>query len=339
MAAHAPRIVVTGATGFLGGAVARRLRCTRPQWRVVGLGRDDARGAALVADGVGFVHLDLTDAAGVREAIEGADAVVHAAALSSPWGPRRAFVEANVHATEHVARACAEAGVRRLVHVSTPGIYHDGLPHRGIRESDPLPAHAVNHYAATKREAERRVLDLTAGTETCALLLRPRAIFGPGDTSLLPRIADALRRGRLPRLGDGTCTVDLTYIDNAVDAVLDALDAPATLHGRAYNVSNGEPVRIWSVIDGLADALGCARPKRRLPAGAARFVATALESAHRIAAPTVEPALLRYGVELLTVDMTLDIARARAELGYVPRIDMRTALARTFAALAAPHAA
>jgi nucleoside-diphosphate-sugar epimerase len=178
------------------------------------------------------------------------------------------------------------------------------------------------------------VLEAVAGTPVSALILRPRAIFGPGDTSLLPRIADALRRGRLPRIGDGRCTVDLTYVDNAVDAVLLALEAPAALGGRAYNISNAEPVRIWDVIDRLADAQGTARARRPMRTSTAMALATVLEAIHRVAMPAREPALLRYGVELLTVDMTLDVSRARDELGYVPRVGLDDALERTFAALA-----
>lgn len=334
----ASRIVVTGATGFLGGAVARRLHATRPDVVVRALGRDRARGTALAADGIEFVPVDLCDAQATRVAIAGADAVVHAAALSSPWGSLAAFAAANIDATTNVARACVDGNVRRLVHISTPGIYHDGHPHRNIREDDPLPRRAVNHYAATKRIAEQRVRDITAGTHTSALILRPRAIFGAGDTSLLPRIADALVRRRLPRFGDGACMVDVTYIDNAVDAVLLALDAPATLHGRAYNISNGEPVRIWHVIDRLAAALGAPAPHRRVSPAVLRAAAGAMEALHRMAMPHREPALLRYGVDLLSVDMTLDISRARSELGYAPRVGIDDALQRTFEALAAERA-
>ncbi|WP_133499545.1 NAD-dependent epimerase/dehydratase family protein [Cognatilysobacter terrigena] len=337
-ASRSQRVVVTGATGVLGGAVARRLHATRPDVHVIALGRDVARGAALTSDGIDFVRVDLCDAQAVRTAIAGADAVVHAAALSSPWGPRAAFVAANIDATVNVVHACVDHGVRRLAHISTPGIYHDGRPHRGIREDHPLPVRAVNDYAATKRIAEQRALEVATNSDTSLLILRPRAIFGPGDTSLLPRIAEALRRRRLPRIGDGRCTVDLTYVDNAVDAVVHALDAPTSLHGRAYNVSNGEPVLIWDVIDRLAAALGAPAPRRRVPASVLHAFAGVLERVHRMAMPDREPALLRYGVDLLSVDMTLDISRARAELGYAPRVSIDEAPHRTFATLAGPRA-
>ncbi|WP_394540585.1 NAD-dependent epimerase/dehydratase family protein [Lysobacter enzymogenes] len=328
------RIVVTGATGFLGGALARHLAATRPWQQVVGLGRDAGRGRALQAQGVEFHALDLTDEAAVHRVLRGADTVVHCAALSSPWGRREAFVAANITATEHVVGACIARQVRRLVHISTPGIYHDGAPHLGIGEDHRLPAKPVNDYAATKLVAERLVFERCAAGGVSALALRPRAIFGPGDSAILPRLAQALRAGRLRRIGDEQCRVDLSYIDNVVDATVLAMDASWRLGGRVYNISNGEPVAIWNVIDRLADALSLPRPRKRVPKPLALALASAVEAFHRRFRPDTEPPLLRYGVELLSVDMTLDIARARDELGYRPRVNMDEALDKTLRELA-----
>ncbi|BAV97001.1 NAD-dependent epimerase/dehydratase family protein [Lysobacter enzymogenes] len=332
------RIVVTGATGFLGGALVRHLAATRPWQQTVALGRDAGRGRALQAQGIEFHALDLTDEAAVHRVLRGADTVVHCAALSSPWGRREAFVAANLTATEHVVAACIARQVRRLVHISTPGIYHDGAPHRGIREDQPLPAKPVNHYAATKLAAERVVFERCAAGGVSALALRPRAIFGPGDSAILPRLAQTLRAGRLRRIGEEGCLVDLSYIDNVVDACVLAMDASWRLGGRVYNISNGEPVAIWNVIDRLADALSLPRPRKRVPKPLALALASAVEAFHRRFRPDIEPALLRYGVELLSVDMTLDISRARDELGYRPRVNMDDALNKTLQELARAEA-
>lgn len=328
------RIVITGATGFLGGALARHLLATRPWTQVVGLGRDPVRGRALQAQGIEFLAVDLTDEGAVHRALRGADTVVHSAALSSPWGRREAFVAANIDATDHVVTACIARQVRRLVHISTPGIYHDGQPHHGIREDHPLPARAVNDYAATKLIAERRLFERCASGGVSALALRPRAIFGPGDSAILPRIAQALHSGRLRRIGADDCTVDLSYIDNVVDAVVLAMDASWRLNGRVYNISNGEPVAIWNVIDRLADALSLPRPHQRMPKPVALALASTVEAFYRRFKPDSEPPLLRYGIELLSVDMTLDITRARDELGYRPRVSMDDALNKTLSELA-----
>ena len=347
------RIVVTGATGFLGGALVRHLAATRPWQQTVALGRDAGRGRALQAQGIEFHALDLTDEAAVHRVLRGADTVVHCAALSSPWGRREAFVAANLTATEHVVAACIARQVRRLVHISTPGIYHDGAPHRGIREDQPLPAKPVNHYAATKLAAERVVFERCAAGGVSALALRPRAIFGPGDSAILPRLAQTLRAGRLRRIGEEGCLVDLSYIDNVVDACVLAMDASWRLGGRVYNISNGEPVAIWNVIDRLADnqILSGQEARRLARVGLANYfagalipkplalaLASAVEAFHRRFRPDIEPALLRYGVELLSVDMTLDISRARDELGYRPRVNMDDALNKTLQELARAEA-
>jgi nucleoside-diphosphate-sugar epimerase len=332
-AISAQRIVVTGATGFLGGAVARRLRATHPTVELLALGRDVARGAALHEEGIAFAQLELTDARTVTRTLRAGDVVVHAAALSSPWGPYPAFHAANIVASDNLVQACVQADAARLVHISTPGIYHDGTSRHGIREEDPLPAHAVNHYVATKRESEQRVLATAAAHRLPVLALRPRAIFGPGDSAILPRIARALRAGRMRRIGDGDCIIDMSYIDNVVDAVLLAADAPRELSGRAYNITNGEPIRIWNVIDHLADVINAPRPRKRISRRKALLVARMLETGYGVFAPQLEPPLLCYGVDLLSVDMTLDISRARDELGYRPRVSMENALATTFAEL------
>lgn len=330
------RVVVTGATGFLGGAVARRLASV-PGVEVVATGRNARRGKTLAEAGLDFRNVDLVDADAVATLLRGADAVLHCAALSSPWGPRKDFVAANVLASRNVVNACVDANLQRLVHISTPGVYHDGHPHHGLREDSALPRPA-NAYIETKRIAEREVLSASASSGLSTVVLRPRALFGPGDTAILPRIANALQSGRLLRIGNGSCIVDMTYIDNAVDATLLALNAGAACSGRIYNISNGEPVRIWDVIDQLADAMHLRRPVKRVPLALAAGLATAVELSYRLAGVRSEPPILRYGVELLGVDMTLDISRARDELSYPPRVPMETALQITFAALARDHA-
>ncbi|MGO4778637.1 hypothetical protein AB4084_24535, partial [Lysobacter sp. 2RAB21] len=130
------------------------------------------------------------------------------------------------------------------------------------------------------------------------------------------------------------CMVDLSYVDNVVDAIVLAMDASWRLNGRVYNISNGEPVNIWSVIDRLADALSLPRPDKRIPKPLALAMASTVEAFYRRFKPDSEPPLLRYGVELLSVDMTLDITRARDELGYRPRVNMDEALDRTLSELA-----
>lgn len=340
--ARARRIVVTGATGFLGGHVARALaargQTLGPALRdeVVATGRDAARGAALAAEGIPFVPCDLTDAAATHALLHNADAVVHCAALSSPWGKKRAFVAANVHATANVVAALrrgdASAEPARLVHVSTPSLYVTGEPRWEIRESEPLPTTFVNHYAATKFQAEQVVFAEAAAQ---AVVLRPRAIWGPGDTTLFPRLLTALKAGRLPQIGPGDNVCDLSHVENVVHAVLCALDAGPTACGHAYNITDGLPVRLWDVVGHLADALGLPRPQKAIAVDAAFKLATALEWVHRALPFLGEPPLTRYAVGAMSQSFTLDITKAKTTLGYTPPIAHKAGMAAFIAHLKA----
>lgn len=308
-------VLVTGATGFLGGAVARRLAADGRA--VVGTGRDAAAGAALERDGVSFRRLDLADAEAVREAVRGCDAVVHSAALAAPWGRAADFWAGNVVGTAAVVAACLDAGVRRLVHVSTPSVCFGAESRLGVRETDPLPAVPLTAYAASKRIAEGLVAAAVAdGLD--AVVVRPRAVYGPGDRVVLPRLVAALRAGRLPVIGDGRNVASVTYVGNAVDAILACLDGPPEIAGRLYHIADADPVFVWEMIDRLASLLGLPPPVRRVPLGRALRIAAVLEWTYRRLGVRGEPPLTRYGVSVLGHSQTLDVSAARRDLGFDP---------------------
>lgn len=318
------RILVTGATGFVGGAACRSLRAVGHD--VVATGRSRSLGEALEREGIPFLPADLSIAGAAEQVLPGhCDAVVHCAALSSPWGPKSAFVAANVTATEQLVAACKARDVGRLVFLSTPSIYMGQGDREGVREDDPLPT-PINHYAVTKLRAERLVQ--AANSDRLATLsLRPRAIFGPGDSTIFPRLIRALASGPLPVFGTGQNRVDLTYIDNVLAAIERALVAPKSALGRAYNITNGEPVYIWALIRRLCDELGLTPPRGRVPRSVGMLLAAGLEAAQRLR-PQEEPRLTRYAVEVLSATMTLDISLARHELGYAPRVRMEQGIQR-----------
>ena len=319
-----PRVLVTGATGFLGGRVARALAACDAE--VVGSGRDASAGDTLRADGVTFAPADLGDADAVRAVAAGAGLVIHCGALSAPWGPRAAFERANVVGTENVVAACRAAGAA-LVHISTPSVYADGRARLGLDESAPFAARPANAYARTKAEAER-VVQCAVGQGLRAVIVRPRALVGPGDTAIVPRLLRAADRGAVPLVGGGDALVDATVVDNAADVCLAA--ARALLDGRIpsgrdYNVSDGDPRPLWEVVARLGAALGRDLPTRRVPFGVAYAAAALLEG---IAAVTRrEPLVTRYGIAVLGRSVTLDSARARRELGWAPRRTLDDALA------------
>lgn len=318
------RVLVTGATGFLGGHVARALVARGDE--VVGLGRAEGAGARLAADGIAFLRADLRDVRQWRDAVIAADAVVHCAARSTLWGRWDDFLRDNVDASAAVARGCADAGAR-LVHISSPSIYNATGVTDHVREDQPVGPRWDSLYALSKWLAEKAV----ARVAPDALVLRPRAIHGPGDVAIVPRLADGLGTGRLPRLVAGEVWTEITRVENAVAAVLRGIDSDVA---GPVNITDGEPIALWAGIDRLADALGEPRPARRVPARLVEGVAGVVEGIARLRPSRPEPTLTRSGVRLLTTPMTLDLTRARTELGWSPVVGAAEGLARTIDELA-----
>lgn len=313
------KALVTGATGFLGKALARRLLARGDE--VTALGRNPVMLAALEREGMRPLRADLADADAVRAACQGQDVIFHSGALSSPWGPSQDFYRANLLGTQNVIAGCEAAGARRLVHVSTPSIYFRFGPRLNVREDASLPEQPANEYTRTKRLAEAEI-DRAFARGLPVISIRPRALFGEGDNAILPRLIRRLRSRRLPVIGDGQNITDLTYIENAVDALLLCAEAPAELLGRKYNITNGEPLLLWGLVRKLCDALGYEFPRRQVPYALALGLAGVMEFTCRLLPGQPEPLLTRYMVGLLAQSTTLDISAARRELGYQPRISV-----------------
>ena len=311
------KALITGATGFLGGALTRRLHSLG--WDVVALGRNPSALAELASEGIRVIQADLADEAAILDACKNRDVVFHCGALSSPWGKYRDFYQANVVGTRNVIRGCQEHHVKRLVHVSTPSIYFNLAPRLNVKEDDPLPARPVNHYAATKLLAERE-LDRAHADGLSVIAIRPRAIFGPRDTTILPRLIQRLQTGNMPIIGDGQNIADLTYVENVVDALLLCAESPAHTLGKKYNITNGDPVRVWDMAARLSRDLGFKVPTRRVPYPLVDKLAAALELIYRLVPGQPEPPLTRYSVSVLALSATLDISAARRDLGYSPRV-------------------
>ncbi len=308
-------VVVTGATGFLGSHTARAL--ARAGHGVIALGRSVERGRALEADGVRFVAADLTDAQAMNQAVAGADVVIHSGALSSAWGTRAAFHAANVEGTEHVIEACLNHGVARLVYISSPSVLSQHTEQLGLDRDAPFPPEFVSLYSQSKAEAERRVR--AAGERGLPfVILRPKAIYGPGDTALFPRIMQALGSKRLPIFGDGRTITQITHVEDVVQSILQAMDAEAAL-GQTYLVTGDEEVDLWDIIALVAEEMGFPPPRKRLSVRKAMFIARVMEWAWRWLPLPGEPLLTRYKVSIFSYSQTYDIAATRSELGYAPK--------------------
>ncbi|MBK8085312.1 MAG: NAD(P)-dependent oxidoreductase [Devosia sp.] len=313
------RLVVSGATGFLGGHLARRLVAERHE--VIGLGRDAAAGARLADDGVRFRSIDLATADALAEA--GADGFVHAAALSSNWGRRQAFVAANVTGTANALTLARRLGVRRFVHISSPSVGFRFADQFGVSEDAPLPR-PVNAYAASKGRAEQLVL---AAGDLSPVVLRPRGLFGPGDTTLLPRLVRAARQGPLPLLRGGEAVTDLTHVEDAVEAIIAALRAGPQAAGRIYNVSGGEALPVRRIAELAALRAGVPVAWRAVPVAVALLAARVLETRALLTPGRPEPVVTAYSVGVMAYSQTLDISRAARELGWRPRIGIEAGIA------------
>lgn len=318
------RILVTGASGFVGGRVADAL-----EWA----GHDVVRVGRRKLDRRDYISCDLAEKWKI-ERLGMCDVVIHAAARASPWGPRQSFLRDNVQATQNLLEFCAATGFPRIVHISSSSVYYRAEDQFHISESTPLPEKFVNIYAETKRESEK-IVEQYSGAWS---ILRPRAVFGPGDTVLLPRILEAAHRGKLPFLyRNGTPVVgDLIYIDNLVDQI-----AQATVCERisgTVNVSNGEPIAVMDLILDILDRMQIPPPSRRISVKQAMFAATLLELAYKLGRFRSEPPITRFGVHVFAYSKTFDVTRMLQLFGP-PKINLQEGIDRTVRELSATQSA
>lgn len=319
-------ILVTGGGGFLGKAIVRDL-LTRGE-RV----RSFARGAYpdIQAMGAEVYRGDLADSEAVSRAAAGCSAVIHVGAKAGYWGRYEDYHQANVVGTQNVIVACQQHNIPHLVYTSSPSVVDAGKDIAGGDESLPYPERHAVAYSATKAEAER--LALAANSATLRVVaIRPPLIWGPGDNHLVPRIMARAKTGRLARIGRRECLLDTTYIDNASDAHLLALDKlrqGANISGKVYFISNGEPLPVETILNRIISVGGYPPLRYTIPAGLAMGAATALETAYRLLPTQKEPPVTRFLVEQLTKSRWFNIDAARRDLGYVPRVSFDEGLER-----------
>lgn len=312
------KIIVTGATGFLGKKVVYALK--RLKYSPIALGRNRLIGEQFARDEIPFISVDLTNREETVKAFDGVAYVIHCAGLSSIWGPKSAFIAANVVAVENVVEACQVHHIKRLVHISTPSLYFDYQNRYDLSEYDVFPKKFVNDYASSKKEGEDLIQKaFFEGLST--VTLRPRGIFGPEDTSIFPRILSAMEKKMLPLVNEGKAFIDITYIDNVVDAIILAIEAK-NVEGQSYNITNGEPKAFIELLQLLSDKLQLPLKTRNLSFNTAYYSAKIVEGIYRLLHIKNEPPLTCYGVGLVSKSMTFDITKAKKELGYQPKISI-----------------
>ncbi|GAB4452487.1 MAG: NAD-dependent epimerase/dehydratase family protein [Anaerolineae bacterium] len=323
------KTLVTGGGGFLGRYIVEQLLARGDEVAVF------ARGSypELKALGATLIRGDLQDAAAVSSACAGREAVFHVAAKAGYWGAWDDFLRPNVLGTQNVINGCRQQGVPKLIYTSTPSVVASSHNRAGADESLPYPAHFESFYSHTKAIAEQMVMQ-ASGDTLLTVSLRPHIVFGPRDTQIIPRLVARARQGKLIRVGDGRNRIDATYVEDAARAHLlaaDALTPGSPLAGRAYFISQDEPVNLWDFVNEIFTRLDIPPVRRGISLPAARAIGGALEASYRTLRLTGEPRLTRFLANELALDHYYDISAAKRDFGYRPQISMAEAVERTVA--------
>jgi nucleoside-diphosphate-sugar epimerase len=309
-----PRAFVTGGSGFVGGRLIERLRAEGLEVRA--LARSDRSAEAVAQRGAESVRGDLDSVAAIEAGAHGCEYAFHAAAKAEDWGPHEDFVRVNVEGTRNVLTAARSAGVRRFVHVGTEAALLAGEPliwadaRARLRPDSPVP------YGATKAKAEIAVLAASRAGGLETVVIRPRFVWGVGDTTLLPMMAEQTRAGRFAWIGGGRHLTSTTHVDNAVEGLV--LGALRGTPGCAYFVTDGRPVVFREFVSDLLRTQGVEPPSRSVPRAVAHVLAEAGERAWSLLTLPGEPPLPRFAFWVASQECTLDDSRARAQLGYAP---------------------
>lgn len=315
------KVLVTGATGFLGKYTVQELQ--QAGYQVRAFGRNEAVGLSLVSERVEFFKGDLLSAQDLLAASQGMDAVVHAGALSTVWGPWEDFYQTNVLGTQHVLEACRQNGVQRLVYISSPSIYAAAKDQLDIREDQAPQDNRLNNYIRSKIASEHL---FAAYPDVPSVILRPRGLFGIGDTSILPRVLKLSQKVGIPLIKEGQNLMDMTCVENVALAIRLALESPRAV-GQVYNITNGEPQSFKSLLEDTLRGLGQPIRYRRIPAFVLASLASLFELVYKVLPLKGEPPLTRYTYYLLRYSQTLDISKAQQDLGYQPKISIQEGIA------------
>lgn len=333
------RSLVTGSAGFVGRHLVDALIARGDEVVSLDISPRAPR------EGIEHRAVDLTDADAVREAVRDVDTVFHAAsAVHTRQAGGEHVWAVNVHGTEHLLEACRAAKIGRLVYVSSASVVYEGGDICDGDEQLPYAENRAAPYVVSKIAAERRVLSAD-GPELRTVSIRPHLIFGPQDTRFLPAILARAQAGRLKfAVGRQRKLSDFTYVDNLVDALLAADERLAAggvaadqLGGKAYFVTNGEPLPFWEFVTRMLGQMGIAGPRVYLPYGVAYAAAGVAESVQRVRGRADDPesGFTRFAIRYMCTDHYFSIDAARRDLGYEPRVSLQEGIERTAAAMTA----
>ena len=312
------KVLVTGATGFLGKYVVQQL--ISDGYQVLALGRNANAGKKLEEMGATFCKGDFTDKRECEKYFAGVDYVVHAGALSTVWGSWESFYNANVLGTRNVCELCKEYSVKRMIYISSPSIYSAKAHRFNITETEYDANNELNYYIKSKILSEQVIREFDAiGLYT--VIIRPRGLIGVGDTSLMPRILNANDKIGIPLFNCGQNLVDITCVENVAYAVALSIKAE-DVKGEVFNLTNGEPMQFKVILEMFLQAIGKQPHYRKLPFALVYGVASVLEAIYKAFKLKGEPALTKYTVCTLAFSQTLDISKAKQKLKYEPIITL-----------------
>ena len=322
------KALITGGGGFLGRALAKELKKSGYEVRV--MGRRDYPN--MKKDGFDTFKGDVADYDSVYEACKDIDIVFHAASLASIRGKYAEFHNTNVVGTENVIKACREHSIRKIVYTSSPSVVFDGKTHLNMDESLPYPTEYLAHYPETKAIAERMIIEAN-DKNLLTVSLRPHLIWGPGDTNLIPRLLERAKKGNLMIVGSGHNIIDNTFIDNAVDAHILAAEKlvdGSVVAGQCYFITQGEPVKCWDWINNILRGFNIPLLEKRVSFNAAYRGGAILELVYWMLGINSEPRMTRFLAAQLATSHTYSIEKAKRDLGYMPKVSTAEGMERLF---------
>ncbi len=305
------KVLVTGATGFLGSRLVEHLVDHTNKYSVIGTGRKFSTDNRYAHPNLRYILGDLCDKKFVQTLFdEKIEMVINCASFSSPWGSKEVFEKANIQTQQHLIDECQKNKIDRFIYISSPSIYFDYTDRLGVTEKTPLPLNLVNNYAITKVKAE----GLLKNSGLDYMILRPRALIGRGDTVIMPRLIRSHLEGKLRIMGNGDNLVDLTSVSNMTEAI--RLSMHSNHKNEDFNISNGKPVVLWDEINSILKSIGKTTVTKKIPYPIMYGIASLLELKSKFIDRRKEPVLTRYGVGVLSKNFTFDISKAQALLGY-----------------------
>ena len=313
------KVLVTGATGFLGEYIVKEL--SEKGYKVIAFGRNEEKGRDLSRRYIhtSFIKGNFENIDDLKNIDENIDYIVHAGGLSTVWGKWKDFYNSNVKGTENIIRFCKESDIKKLVFISSPSIYAKPKDGFLIKEEEAPSENRLNFYIRSKILAESRIKEIS---NMPWVIIRPRGLFGVGDTSIIPRLLRLNSKIGIPLFSDGSQMIDITCVENVALSIRLALEKKESV-GNIYNITNDEPMQFKEILELFFDEMGIKGRYIRLNYSVIKFIVNLIEKLYSFFKIGGEPPLTLYTLYLLKYSQTLSVEKAKKDLGYKPEITIR----------------